>query len=176
MKKAKLERYKKKLLKTHQEIIKKFSKTKGDTKETNRDGTEDYIDYAVNSYAKEFLLSLTEIDRKQLVLIEEALKRIQNGKYAKCQQCLKEISAKRLEAAPWARHCVKCQELEEQGLLPHYSFRLDEDKDLEYEDLADEGFLDSGVNETALDFEAEGKASRKKKIKGGLPKENDEEE
>lgn len=130
MKKAKHQYYKKKLLSKHEEIIKNFSKNKWDSKENTRDGTEDYIDYAVNSYAKEFLLSLTEMDRKQLVLIEEALKRIQEGTYAKCQQCLKEISAKRLEVAPWARHCIRCQELEEQGLLPHYSFRTNEEEDV----------------------------------------------
>ena len=38
---------------------------------------------------------------------------------------------KRLEAAPWARHCVRCQELEEQGLLPPYSGQARED---EYEE------------------------------------------
>jgi DnaK suppressor protein len=176
MKKAKLEHYKKKLLKNHKEFIKKFSKTKGDTKETTRDGTEDYIDYAVNSYTKEFLLSLTEIDRKQLVLIEEALKRIQNGRYAKCQQCFKEVSTKRLEAAPWARHCVKCQELEEQGLLPHYSFRQNKDGSLEYEDLGDAGFLQSEEGKTELDFETESKSYKKQKMKGGLLNEDDEEE
>lgn len=175
MKKAKLEHFKKKLLKKHKEFIKKFSKTKGDTKETTRDGTEDYIDYAVNSYAKEFLLSLSEMDRKQLVLIEEALRRIQNGKYAKCQQCTKEISNKRLEAAPWARHCVKCQELEEQGLLPHYSFRRDEEKNLEYEDLGDEGFFENTKGETELDFETDSKSRGKQRMKTGSLKEVDEE-
>jgi len=38
---------------------------------------------------------------------------------------------KRLEAAPWARHCVRCQELEEQGLLPAYGGHIRED---EYEE------------------------------------------
>ena len=29
----------------------------------------------------------------------------------------KEINAKRLEAVPWTRHCIECQEKAEQGLL-----------------------------------------------------------
>ena len=74
----------------------------------------------MNSYAKEFLLSLTELDRKQLILVEEALRRIDRGEYGRCQQCGEEINRKRLEVQPWARHCVRCQELEEQGLLPQY--------------------------------------------------------
>ncbi|MEW5806871.1 MAG: TraR/DksA C4-type zinc finger protein [Acidobacteriota bacterium] len=131
MKKSKLEYFKKKLLKKHKEITEKYAKNKGNSKEDVRDGTEDYIDYAVNSYAKEFLLSLTEMDRKQLVLIEEALRRIKSGVFGKCQQCSQEISSKRLEVAPWARHCIRCQELEEQGILPHYSFRREEEFELE---------------------------------------------
>jgi RNA polymerase-binding transcription factor DksA len=27
------------------------------------------------------------------------------------------LSEKRLEAVPWARHCVRCQDLHERGLL-----------------------------------------------------------
>ena len=131
MKKAKLEQYKK-LLQTRQtEMTRNFSKNQGESPTAADDGTEDYIDYAVNSYAKEFLLSLTDLERRQLVLIDEALARIRSGDYGHCQQCGQEISVKRLEAAPWARHCVRCQELEEQGLLPPYGSQARED---EYEE------------------------------------------
>ena len=57
--------------------------------------------------------------------------RIRTGEYGHCQQCGQEINVKRLEAAPWARHCVRCQELEEQGLLPSYGGHIRED---EYEE------------------------------------------
>ena len=83
----------------------------------------DLIDYAVNSYDKDFLLSLSSLERKELHLIEEAMARIIDGSYGTCQECGEAISPKRLEAVPWARHCLKCQELEEQGLLPSYHFK-----------------------------------------------------
>lgn len=134
MRKDKLEYYRKKLLKRHKEITDNYVKNKGNSKEDARDGTEDYIDYAVNSYAKEFLLSLTEIDRKQLVLVEDAIKRITNKTYGRCQQCSQEISSKRLEAAPWARHCVKCQELEEQGVIPSYALRTAEEEEFDFDE------------------------------------------
>jgi len=76
-----------------------------------------------NSYDKDFLLSLSSLERKELHLIEEAMARIIDGSYGTCQECGEAISPKRLEAVPWARHCLKCQELEEQGLLPSYHFK-----------------------------------------------------
>ena len=120
MRKVKLEQYRKLLQTKQSEIMQNFSKSKAESRSAGDDGTEDYIDYAVNSYAKEFLLSLTDLERQQLVLIQESLVRIRTGEYGNCQQCGEEIITKRLDAAPWARHCVRCQELEEQGLLPQY--------------------------------------------------------
>src|SRR5262245_10810927 len=131
MKKRNLEQYRKLLQVKQAEIRGNFSKNQGESRLAVDDGTEDYIDYAVNSYSKEFLLSLTDLERRQLVLIDEALARIRSGDYGHCQQCGQEINIKRLEAAPWARHCVRCQELEEQGLLPQYGAGTRED---EYEE------------------------------------------
>ena len=121
------------LLQKQRELMQAYAVTKGDSRSHLDNGTEDYIDYAVNSYAKEFLLSLTELDRKQLLLVEDALRRIDRGEFGRCQQCGEEINRKRLEVAPWARHCVRCQELEEQGLLPQYPFHQEE-SDLEPSD------------------------------------------
>ena len=121
------------LLRKRQDLMRAYSISKGDSQSDLDNGTEDYVDYAVNSYAREFLLSLTEMERKQLLLVEDALNRIDRGEYGYCQQCGEEIAVKRLEVQPWARHCVRCQELEEQGLLPQSTFQVaDED------DIADE--------------------------------------
>ncbi|HEX5044297.1 MAG TPA: TraR/DksA family transcriptional regulator [Candidatus Polarisedimenticolaceae bacterium] len=116
-----MEKYRVALLAKQRELTDAYATVKGESREApGGDGTEDYIDYAVNSYAKEFLLSLTELDRKQLILVEDALRRIDRGEYGRCMQCGDPINPKRLEVQPWARHCVRCQELEEQGLLPQY--------------------------------------------------------
>jgi DnaK suppressor protein len=117
-----MEKYRVALLAKQRELTEAYATVKGESREApGGDGTEDYIDYAVNSYAKEFLLSLTELDRKQLILVEDALRRIDRGEYGRCMQCADPINPKRLEVQPWARHCVRCQELEEQGLLPQYA-------------------------------------------------------
>jgi DnaK suppressor protein len=51
------------------------------------------------------------------MLVDEALLRVEDEEYGSCQNCEKEINPKRLAAIPWARYCLSCQELLEQGLL-----------------------------------------------------------
>src|SRR5215469_4668465 len=46
-----------------------------------------------------------------LKMIGAALGRIDDGTYGECLKCGQEIGPKRLEAIPWARYCITCQEL-----------------------------------------------------------------
>ena len=43
-------------------------------------------------------------------MVEHALSNIAEGIYGECEQCGNEINERRLEAVPWARHCIACQE------------------------------------------------------------------
>jgi DnaK suppressor protein len=52
-----------------------------------------------------------------LQLVDEALNRIEQGNYGECVHCGGPVEVKRLEAVPWARHCIPCQEKQDQGLL-----------------------------------------------------------
>lgn len=125
----------------HRSMLDAYSSGKGNTREVTSDGTEDYIDYAVSSYDRDFSLSLTEMERRHMLMIEDALRRIDRGEYGHCLQCGQEIPEKRLEVEPWARHCVRCQELEEQGLLQQqsqYGFDTDYDEDEAAEEAGEE--------------------------------------
>ena len=79
--------------------------------------TPDPVDLAVRNYSKNVMLAVSENDSRQIILINEALERIEDEEYGSCQNCEKEINPKRLDAIPWARYCLNCQELVEQGLL-----------------------------------------------------------
>lgn len=79
--------------------------------------TPDPVDLAVSNYSKNVQLSLSENESRQLDLVNEAIKRIDGDEYGICQNCEEEINPKRLAAVPWARYCLDCQELREQGLL-----------------------------------------------------------
>jgi DnaK suppressor protein len=75
---------------------------------------QDLVDKAETSYTKEFLLSLTDAERRQLLLIDEAFKRLEHGEFGVCQLCHKDVSEKRLEAVPWTPYCIDCQEKAEE--------------------------------------------------------------
>ena len=49
-------------------------------------------------------------DHETLAQIEAAMARLERGEYGICLECNGEISAKRLQALPWALRCVRCQE------------------------------------------------------------------
>jgi DnaK suppressor protein len=85
--------------------------------ESTDEGTEDIVDRANNSYNRELMFSLSDNERQRLLDIDKAIERIDDGSYGRCSNCGTEIADKRLEAVPWTRYCIDCQELAEQGML-----------------------------------------------------------
>ncbi|MSO24133.1 MAG: TraR/DksA family transcriptional regulator [Acidobacteria bacterium] len=113
----KFNHFKKKLLNKKQGLFQTVSKTEQYGREADEDATQDIADKASNSYTKEFLFSQSSNERSTLQLVNEALARLEAGSFGVCIACETEISQKRLEAVPWTRHCISCQEMQEQGLL-----------------------------------------------------------
>ncbi len=110
MTKKKLEELKKMLLQKREEILRNLAVSENSGKETDYDSTQDQADKALSAYTKEFFYSLTDTERETLNLIEEALQRIEKGKYGYCRLCGSEIGEKRLTSIPWAKYCKECQE------------------------------------------------------------------
>ena len=90
---------------------------RGRIRTADDEATQDVADRAASSYNKEFLFSQSNNDRQLLNMVDGALARIREGSFGECVSCGKEINAKRLEAVPWTRHCIECQEKAEKGLL-----------------------------------------------------------
>jgi len=114
MSKSKNNEVKENLLAERELLIEKL---KGNDLSVDDAETPDPVDLAVRNYSKNVMLAVSENESKQLVLIDEALVRIEDDKYGICQNCEDEINPKRLAAIPWARYCLSCQELLEKGLL-----------------------------------------------------------
>jgi DnaK suppressor protein len=93
------------------------TKLKGNDLSVDDSETPDPVDLAVRNYSKNVMLAVSENESRQLILINEALERIGDKEFGNCQNCEKAINPKRLAAVPWARYCLNCQELLEQGLL-----------------------------------------------------------
>ena len=94
-----------------------YNKNKTYGRQTDDEGSQDLADKASSTYTKEFLYSLSNTDREILQKVDEALLRIEQGEYGLCVECGDEINRRRLEAVPWASHCIVCQEKVEKGLL-----------------------------------------------------------
>jgi DnaK suppressor protein len=117
MDKKKVEYYKKRLVTTQDELMRQVTKSERDGREADGEATQDVADKAANSYTKEFLFHQSDENRRLLQLVDEALDRLKNGTFGLCVSCQGEVQVKRLEAVPWARHCIECQEKQDQGLL-----------------------------------------------------------
>ena len=65
-------------------------------------------DLGTDNFEQEFTLSLIQNEEQVLDEIAEALKRIDQGSYGKCEECGSAIPKARLQALPYTRHCVNC--------------------------------------------------------------------
>ena len=117
MDKKKLEAFKKKLEERQQALRRTVSRTEEDGRVADQDTAQDIADRAASSYTKEFLFSQSNNERQLLQMVETALQRIREGSFGECVNCGSEINAKRLEAVPWTRYCIDCQEKLEKGQL-----------------------------------------------------------
>ena len=97
------------------------SRTQQDGRSADEDTAQDIADRAASSYNKEFLFHQSNNDRQLQQMVDGALSRIREGNFGECISCGKEINPKRLEAVPWTRHCIDCQEKLEQGRLEEAS-------------------------------------------------------
>jgi RNA polymerase-binding transcription factor DksA len=65
-------------------------------------------DMGTDSFEQEFTLSLLQNEEQVMSEIGEALERIDQGTFGKCEECGSAIPKGRLQALPYTRHCVTC--------------------------------------------------------------------
>ena len=75
----------------------------------------DSADWAEKSHEEWIFLQKNNFDMALLREVEGALERLRDGTYGTCMECGMPVSRKRLEALPWARYCVTCQERHQSG-------------------------------------------------------------
>ena len=119
MDKKKLDQFKKRLEDRQIELRKIVSNRQQDGRNQGEDIAQDIADKAASSYNKEFLFTQSTNERQMLGMVDSALARIREGTYGECVSCGNEINPKRLEAVPWTRFCIECQDKLEKGQLEH---------------------------------------------------------
>lgn len=117
MDKKKVESFRKRLEERQQALRKTVSRTEEDGRIADQESAQDIADRAASSYTKEFLFSQSNNERQLLQMVETALHRIREGTFGQCVSCGNEINPRRLEAVPWTRYCIECQEKKEKGQL-----------------------------------------------------------
>jgi RNA polymerase-binding transcription factor len=106
----KLATYRNMLEKKAQEVRRSMSAQKAAQVVARLDCPSDEGDLSQQHHEEWIFLNRNTIDMKLLREISDALQRIEQGTYGVCLECEEPISVKRLEAVPWARYCVSCQE------------------------------------------------------------------
>src|ERR1035438_1582891 len=108
--KLKLAPYRKILERKAEEVRNSMSAQKAAQVVARLDIPSDEGDLSQQHHEEWIFLNRNTIDVKLLREISDALRRIDGETYGICMECEEPISSKRLDAVPWARYCVACQE------------------------------------------------------------------
>ena len=125
MRKTELQRFRKLLMEEkervsqslaqHEKIIMHTDDQSG--LETGKAHSNHMADQGSDEFQYETTIKFAKTEGRYLYNIEEALRRIEDGSYGKCQECNKAIGLPRLKRLPNTRLCIECKEKEEAGTI-----------------------------------------------------------
>jgi DnaK suppressor protein len=115
-----MEECRRKLLLKRAELMNRFHNSKIQFIESDRSFGGDEIDQTVQQLEEHTFLINQERLRSQLIEIEMALSRIENGTYGVCEETEELIETERLLAVPWTRLSIEGAEIRE-ALLKKYA-------------------------------------------------------
>jgi DnaK suppressor protein len=124
--KSKFEMYRKILEKKSEEVRGSMSAQRAAQVLAREEHPHDEGDLSQKSHEEWLFLNRNTLDVNLLRQVQDALRRIEQGSYGTCYECEEPISAKRLDAVPWAKFCVSCQERIAAGLLPEHEETFEE--------------------------------------------------
>lgn len=117
MNKKQLEKFKKLLDDKRTELMARVRKARASEQEGRSEDAPDLGDRAISTVNRDLSYRLTTGEQDILKRIDAALERIEDKTYGECLSCGKKVLQGRLQAVPWARHCIDCQELQDLGQL-----------------------------------------------------------
>lgn len=117
MEKEFVEKMKESLLEMKRDLLEQLMDNNADFKQIV-EGMEskDVIDIAADDIDRKQIVALGSKTVNKLKLIDNALIRIEQGKYGICMKCGKHIPEARLEAIPYAVMCIECKSSDEKHL------------------------------------------------------------
>ncbi|MDO8603460.1 MAG: TraR/DksA family transcriptional regulator [Candidatus Omnitrophota bacterium] len=119
--KQELVKYKKLLIKLREDIAGDITHIAKENLKSQKESSGDLSGYsfhmadmASDSYDRELSLNIAGEEQETVYEIDDALKRIKEGKFGYCLSCDKKIPQKRLNAVPYAKYCIQCKSKEEE--------------------------------------------------------------
>jgi DnaK suppressor protein len=114
MRQRELTMFRKLLNEQRQELISEAAHTVGAMGE-DREMFPDPTDRAALEGTRNLTLRIRDRERKLITKIDEALERIEDGSYGKCEECGDEIGVDRMRARPVTTLCIQCKAAQEEA-------------------------------------------------------------
>lgn len=115
MRRREMEKFRKLLQAKRDDLLGRVNAARTTEKEATDADAPDLGDRALTSVTLDLSYQLSTGERELVKRIEAALSRVDAGDYGSCLHCGKKVQMARLDAVPWARHCIDCQELQDRG-------------------------------------------------------------
>lgn len=106
-----LKQFRKSLDEKKQELLAEADRTVDGMNE--KENFPDPTDRASLESNRNFTLRIRDRERKLISKIQEAIARIDDGSYGKCEECGEVIGIERLRARPVTTLCIDCKSLQE---------------------------------------------------------------
>ena len=117
MNKKQMEKFKKLLEDKRSALFARVQAARANEQAGRSEDAPDLGDRALSTMTRDLSYRLTTGEQDILKRIDAALDRVEAKTYGECVNCGKKVRQGRLEAVPWARHCIDCQELQDLGQL-----------------------------------------------------------
>ena len=96
------------LVQLQEQLLQRVERTHKHIFEKQSPVSPKFSDQVTEMENEELVHALDEEGREELVKINQALLRLEEGCYFTCIQCNKEINPERLQAIPFADKCIDC--------------------------------------------------------------------
>lgn len=114
MREQRLEAIRKQLIVLREDLLDEIRRKTTEAAGLRDEGVPDIADQGLTDNLGEFLHLMSDAKREEIMKIDEALERLQDGTYGQCLECGEPIDIERLELRPHTRFCVSCKEEMEQ--------------------------------------------------------------
>jgi DnaK suppressor protein len=114
MRERRLEKIHKRLIDLREDLLREVREKNAQAAALTDQRVPDVGDQSLSDNLGEFLHLLSDSKREEILKIDEALDRLNSGRYGRCQECGETIPIERLEVAPYTRFCLDCKKRREE--------------------------------------------------------------